>query len=186
VSSGHTFRKRGGCQVQVPLRVPRVDKSCFRRVSFVFGAVVRATRPVAQYHLRGQRDRVRVVRCAFRGLQHSSGRAEGKPRRVLASTVDDSPREPISQTLVRLRTSSSRALRNSRRRSSSSFMEFPRTRRQPVTAPAGRSHELCHRVHGCSTNARTSIYGCLWAVIDILHPPEGGGIPRHRTAGLGY
>jgi uncharacterized membrane protein len=22
--------------------------------------------------------------------------------------------------------------------------------------------------------------------VDILHPPEGGGIPRHRTAGLGY
>jgi len=22
--------------------------------------------------------------------------------------------------------------------------------------------------------------------IDILHPPEGAGIPRHRTAGLGY
>jgi hypothetical protein len=21
--------------------------------------------------------------------------------------------------------------------------------------------------------------------LDILHPPEGGGIPRHRTAGLG-
>jgi len=32
---------------------------------------------------------------------------------------------------------------------------------------------------------RTFLKG-IYKHFDILHPPEGGGIQRHRTAGLGY